>query len=127
MRALPDFQHRDETSLIVMESTFVSYHRVARRTLSGFWLTWPFSPLAYVLISDGYSAEDALVANKIPLLVIHDKKDPSVSFANGEEIYKLATAPKKEFWQFELGGHLTTFETRFPQNRKRYIEFLDSL
>ncbi len=125
MRALADFSKERSVQYLVLDSTFLSYKRVARRVLSGNPFTWLFSPLAYVLISDEYGAEDALRSNRIPLLVIHDTKDEAVSFANGEEIFELASQPKT-FWRLEHGGHVQVFREDAPENRAHFVQLLDA-
>lgn len=126
MRAFADFSHRDQTSLVVMDSTFLSYKTVARRVLGQRWWLWPFSPLALLLVSNEYGAKDALVANKTRLLVIHDKRDPSVPFANGEDIYELATSPK-DFWVLDDGRHIEVFAPYNKSYRDKFVQLLESL
>lgn len=126
MRAIEDFKHKKSIDLIVLDSTFSSYQRVARRTLSRRWFTWIFSPLAWVLISDQYSADESIENNKIPLLVIHDKDDPSVPFSCSEDIYE-KTKTKKDFWKLEDGRHIAVFAPDRIKNRERFVKFLNSI
>lgn len=124
MRALDDFAHKDKVALLVMDSTFVSYKDVARRVLARGWLTWLFSPLGMVLVSDKYGAEDALRRNRIPLLVIHDKKDGAVPYGAGQEIFEMASEPKA-FWTLEKGRHIGAFADDEPALRARFVRTLD--
>jgi len=64
MRALPDWLPHTRIDLIVMDSTFLSYRQVARRILARHWYTWLLQPLAYLLISDEYSATSAAAENR---------------------------------------------------------------
>jgi len=126
MRSFADFPHKDKTDLLVMDSTFLSYRNVAQRILSRHWMTWLFSPLAQILVSDEYAAEEALMNNQTRLLVIHDKKDPVVPFRCGEEIFEGAKS-KKEMWTSERGVHVGTFQLSVPEARTRFKTYLSEL
>lgn len=126
MRAFKDFRHQEQTSLVVLDSTFVSYQTVARRILASRWYTWILSPLPYLLVSDKYSAADALAQNKTPLLVIHDEHDPVVPFADGEDIFAMATS-RKEFWRLDDGRHIAVFAPFHAANHERFLKLLRSL
>jgi hypothetical protein len=126
MRALADFPHRSDVSLIVLDSTFMSYTSIAHKKLSSFWLTWPLSPLAGILISNEYSAEKALKANSIPVLVIADRRDPVVPFSCSEEFYPEITA-KKDFWILDEGHHVGSLVRHESEYRARFLKLLDQL
>ena len=126
MRSVQDFKQKDKVDLLVMDSTFVSYQRIARRKMQSSWATWLFSPLAWLLVSDSYAAEDALEENKIPLLVIHDDKDPAVPYQCGLDIYEGAHS-KKEFWKTSTGKHIAIFESKKEQERfEKYLNGLST-
>lgn len=126
MRSLADFSHKSETSLIVLDSTFLSYRKIAQRSLARHWFTWILSPLAHVLVSDQYSAKEALLNNNVRLLVIHDKRDPVVPFISGQEIFDMAQS-KKEIWTVDQGNHIGAFEPGKESLRNRFVQFLDQL
>lgn len=123
MRAMKDFRFAGETRLVVMDSTFLSYDTVARQTLAKFWLTWLFSPLGPLLVSDKYAPEQVVGTLKTPLLVIHDRRDPVVKFENGREIVD-KYAGQKEFWELDQGRHIAIFSE--PAGRERFVRYLDS-
>jgi len=108
LRALADFQEREQVDLVVMDSTFDSYQRVARRKLQSNWITWLFAPLAYLLVSDEYAPEDTLDQMDNRLLVVHAKEDPIVGFENGQDIYDSYPGPK-ELWTLDTPSHIATF------------------
>ncbi|MDR3607688.1 MAG: alpha/beta hydrolase [Oligoflexia bacterium] len=122
MRALEDFPHRDQVSLIVMDSTFVSYQRIAHEKMARIWFTWPIQWLAPVLVSDEYSAEDALKKSRTSLLVIHDHRDPAVPYDLGELTYRESVSPRKEFWTLDQGYHIGIFVD--PAYRHLFVDFL---
>lgn len=100
---------REGVRLVVAESTFAGYRRIAREKLGGAWLTWAFQwPLSF-LIPDRYSAGPvAARLAPIPLLVIHGDADPIVPFQDGRALYDAAAAPK-QLWVVPGGGHIEAF------------------
>ena len=107
---------------LVVDSTFLSYRKVAQKVLAKSWITWPFQWIGWLVMNDSYSAKDCIqnVAPH-PLLVIHGVDDQVVPFALGEKIYEVANPPK-EFWQIEGGRH-TDF--LFRENFRFQKMFLD--
>ncbi len=88
-------------------------------------ITWLLSPLAHVVLSDAESSEGFLMSrDHPPLLMIHAKDDPVVPFAAGEELFHIATNPKK-FWIVDKPGHLALYwcDDGKPnvENRKRLL------
>ena len=123
LRAVNDFSHRDLIDLIVVDSAFYSYQKIAFKKLSSHWLTWAFSPLAYVLISDKTSADMQNLRH--PLLVIHSQNDPVVPFACGYAIYQQAASAQKTFWPGQQQGHIHGFASK--QQQQRFLKFLAAL
>lgn len=126
MRCFADFKDKQEAKLVVMDSTFTSYRDVAQETLAHFWLTWIFSPLARVLVSDRFATEDAVKHLTTRLLVIHDLHDPLVRFDNGQKIYDLAPG-KKDFWKLDDGRHIGVFALDSASYRKKFLDLLETL
>lgn len=126
MRAFADFRHQDRTTLVVMDSTFVSYKDIVQEKMAGIWLTWLFSPLGRILVSDRYASEPYVPKLKTRLLVIHDKRDPIVGFRNGRKLFDLATGAK-EFWELDEGSHTGAFLDDSASLRDRFARFLESL
>lgn len=125
-RSFADFSHRDDTDLFVADSTFVSYDALAREWLQKFWITWPFSWLGPLLVSDKFGAEAIWPRLKIRLLVIHDLHDPIVGFENGTDLFDLAPG-KKDFWVLDKGRHIAIFYLDTPQHRDEFVKTLDAL
>ena len=126
MRALADWPMREKVSLIVMDSTFMSYKTVARQALTKHWLTWIFSPLGWLLVSNKYGSNHVIDQIRNPLLVIHDRKDPTVNFSNGENLFKTYNGPK-DFWDFIYGSHIGYFGIPgLEANRKRFVDYLNA-
>lgn len=128
MRAFEDFRNKSQTSLIVLDSTFMNYKTVARRLLSRTWFTWPLSFLPYLFVSNKYGSEQAVSASQNQILIIHDKKDPAVPFACGEDIFEKAqNASHKEFWKLDDGHHIEVFSEYNMSYRKNFIKLLENL
>ncbi|MNJ98460.1 putative hydrolase [compost metagenome] len=97
------------TCMVVVESTFKSYPKVAQRVMAGHWTTWLFQLFPYLVISDSYSANNVIQdIAPTPLIVIHGDADPIVKIKNGEDVFAAAKAPK-EFWKVPGGGHIQAF------------------
>ena len=118
-------EQRQRIQAVVLEGGFSSYQRVARRVLSGFWMTWPFQWLPYLLLSDQHSGEKNIeIISPIPLLVIHGEDDKIVSFKESEIIFSKAREPK-EFWPVPKADHLQTFYINQGEYQKRLLDYLE--
>jgi len=123
MGALQELPHKDKIGALILEASFLSYQDIANSKLSGFWLTWPFQWLSYILIGDKYSGEEQMkAATGFPVLVIHSKKDEVIPFEFGQEIYCEASAPKF-FWSMDEGHHIEAFAKM--KRQKQLIRLLD--
>ncbi len=124
LRSFLDFRHQAGTSLVVMDSTFMSYRDLAQTMMASHWQTWVISPFARILVSDEFASKNVISRLKTPLLVTHDRHDPLVPFGQGEELY--AAAPgKKFFWDKDDGVHAGLFTNE--QNKDRFLGLLESL
>lgn len=124
MQALIDEGLRKD-EVYVFEGTFASYKSVLRKVLARKWFLWPFQWLAYVLVTDSYSAKNAL--NKFadyPVLLIHGDADPVVAFSEGEN---LAEAMGKPLWRIDAGKHLDTWHKDHGQLRPQLLQKLDAI
>ncbi len=127
LRAIADFEFKDKVDLLVLDSTFMSYKSIAFDKLTDFWLFVPFSPLAFVLVSDEYAADDTLDKVKIPILVIVGEKDKVVPSKFGKRIYKDSSASHKWIWKLEDGQHIDGFHVYDGKYRKEFVELVDKL
>ena len=127
MRALEDSPYREDTNLLVIDSSFLSYKELARDKLASVWLFWPLQHLAYLLITDKYAPQDHLQRIQIPTLVIHGKKDHVIPFSYGKEIYDSLSTPKKWFWAIEEGRHISTLGSGKGGYDEKLIKLIDRL
>lgn len=126
-RSLQDDPKREEIDLIVFDSTFPSYQRIARNKLKSTGILSFLSPLIPVLISDEYSPDDFYQKITNPVLVVHGQKDNVVEYQYGEEIFGKLQTQKKWFWSFEEGGHIDVFFSNEGKNRDRFLDLVDTL
>ena len=111
---------------VVLDSTFNSYQSIARKKLSLSWFTWILQPLAYILVSDKWAAEDIDKISPIPVLVIHGDNDNTVEPIFGEHIYNELKEPKK-IWRIPGGLHTDVFWSQQGKYRPQFLEWLAGL
>ena len=111
---------------LILESTFGSYRRIARRKLASFWLTWPFQyPLSF-LITDNESPEDYLAHIQIPILMIHGDQDPVIPIEEGKEFFNKLPNSNKNWWEITGGQHTPTFGSEKSPYRRKLLNYLES-
>lgn len=112
---------------LIIDSSFLSYKKVAQKTLARHWLTWPAQPLAFVLLSDHYAPRDQVSQlSPIPLLIFHGDKDTTVPFELGEDLYQKAKEPKK-FIPVPGGRHGDLFWREQGRYRRILMQELDKI
>ena len=123
MRALEDFPYRHEIDLVILDSTFRSYQKLAFHKLKSVWLFLPFSPLSFLLVSDEYASKNFINTNKHKTLVIHGTHDRIVPYQFGVKIYNQLVTDQKWFWTIKGGHHIDVFS----DNHLKYRKMLDEL
>ena len=105
---------------VVLDGTPASFQGVARHLLAGAWLTWPLQwPLSWV-VSDRFSAIDAVAGLPLrPLLIFHSRDDQVVPFTNGLQLYRAAQVPRR--FIVTSGVHVHTFND--ARWRQALLEF----
>lgn len=106
MRAVWELRDELNIDLIVFDSTFHSYQNVGMKVLQKSWLTWVFSPLSYLLLSDEWSMDERKLKDlqKIDKLFIHSKVDRVIPFELGTKAFNLSSG-NKELWVLEYAKH----------------------
>lgn len=127
LRAIPDYQHYADFSLIVMDSAFASYQDIAFDKLKSSWLLFMISPLAYVLVSDAYAGDKVFDKITKPTLVIVGMKDPVVPAKFGKQIYKGIAAKEKWLWKMPNGTHIDAYHHDGNIYRQQFLDLLDSI
>lgn len=115
---------KGRVKLLVLDSTFASYRRIARGVLSNFWVTWPFQwPLSF-LVSEDYSPEDYVARIDVPLLSMHAPGDKIVPYVYGKQLFDAARMADKTFWRIDLEGHTSAFREDDSIYRDRFIAYV---
>ncbi|MFZ4714172.1 MAG: alpha/beta hydrolase [Bacteriovoracaceae bacterium] len=124
MRALVDFEFKDQVKLLVLDSTFMSYQKMAWDKMTSAWILIPFSPLAFIFFSDRY-ASDLVIDRlpKIPVLVIHGTNDQVVPYKFGKKIYDRLNN-EKWLWTVQDGYHTDGFFRPDHNYREDFLSFL---
>lgn len=121
LRALEDFDKTPD--LLVLDSTFSSYKRMAKNRARANWLTWIFAPLVGLWTSDKMAPKLYEQKSLASTLFIHSKKDPVIPISEGQFLFEKTMAPKI-FWELNRYGHLSTF--RDKENRLKFLKFLET-
>ncbi|MFP5387146.1 MAG: alpha/beta hydrolase [Bacteriovoracia bacterium] len=128
LRAIPDWNKKEEITLIVMDSAFASYQDIAFDKLTSRWFLYPISPLAFLLISDEYAADEVFEKITRPTLVIVGKHDVVVPPKFGKKIFKEIKAEKKWLWKVSRGSHIDVYHhSEGTSFREKFISLLDQL
>lgn len=127
MRAVPDSKHAGEVDLLVHDSSFASYQTVASKVLRKRWFLWPFSPLAYVLVSDAYAPEDVISRLTSPTLVIVGEQDAVVPPELGKETYEKLPMHRKWLWKLPAGSHIDVYHHADGKYRQPLLDLLEDL
>jgi fermentation-respiration switch protein FrsA (DUF1100 family) len=107
-----DLASREPVGGLILESTFTS----ASRVLTNIRI-FPF---------DKFENVNKIVSVRCPVLVIHGKKDRTISFQHGEKLFEAAKEPKVSFW-VETAGHNNLFNAAGEAYLETIRDFGDSL
>ena len=99
---------------IILESPFTSMTNAAKNI-------YPWLPVKY-LLKDKYDSEKKIKNIKIPILIMHGKKDNIVPFKMGKKLYDLANNPKF-FYFTENDDHMLTFDEKLVSAIKNFLIF----
>ena len=99
---------------IILESPFTSMTNAAKNI-------YPWLPVKY-LLKDKYDSEKKIKNIKIPILIMHGKKDNIVPFKMGKKLYDLANNPKF-FYFTENDDHMMTFDEQLVGTIKNFLIF----
>ena len=85
---------------IILESPFTSIADAAK-------IYYPYLPVN-LLLKDRYDSIKKIKNIKIPILIMHGKKDNIVPFFMGEKLYQMANEPKYKYFS-EDDDHMMEF------------------
>ena len=107
-----DLASREPVGGLILESTFTSASRVLTNVR-----IFPF---------DKFENLNKIAAIKCPLLIIHGKRDWTISFHHGEELFAAAKEPKTSLW-IDNAGHNNLFNVASEPYLKSIRDFADGL
>lgn len=110
--------------LVIIDSSFSSYQKIARYKMSLSWITWLLQPLTYILISDEYAPQNLQDLSPTPVLLIHGQSDQIVEPRWSDEIFVQLKDPK-EIWKIPRANHTQTFWIDNMSYRKKLVDYLD--
>lgn len=118
LRSLEDFKHKEDISLLVLDSTFLSPRDVAREKTNR---------LFKYLISNDFTAKPELSHLSMPVLSIHSTDDSVISYSLGEDLFNKIRSPKKDFWTLSIKGHGNIFFIQNLKYREMFIRYINKL
>lgn len=110
---------------LITESAPADWPQVAREAMRKHWLTWLIQiPASF--IESKYNPEDHIdQLNNLPILLMHSKQDPIVSYEHLEQLLEAAKDANVDIETYQtLGGH--TQGLAYEQARNRFIKFIES-
>lgn len=123
MKVAEEIKSSIPLKVVMIDASFSSYQRMARRILSRSWVTWFGQPLAYIILSDRYSPEPLSQVAPVPMVFIHGDSDPVIEPESSQEMYIQAGAPK-ELWIVPGGHHGDLYEVRGGELRGKFLDYL---
>tara|TARA_R110000868_G_scaffold117600_8_gene312311 strand:+ start:23002 stop:23778 length:777 start_codon:yes stop_codon:yes gene_type:complete len=125
MRALEDFKSTELIDLLVLDSTFDSYDGIAFEKLTSHWLTFIFSPLGPLLVSDSMAPNIFFQKYERPTLVMHGSQDLVIPIKFGRNVFERISGANKTWWEVKDGKHIDTFNSaKGDGHKQRYLEEL---
>ena len=115
-------------SVVVLESSFLSYQQAGSSVLGQKWFLYPLKPLVYLALSDEWSAANLIkFTPEIPALFFHGNKDSIIDYKLGKKNYELWPG-EKIFITQEEGGHISAFaDKRFIKSRIIFLQCMDNI
>ncbi len=102
----------NEFNSIILESPYTSMVNAAK-------LYYPYLPVRF-LLKDKYESEKKIKNIKIPILIMHGKKDQIVPFKMGKQLFENANSPKF-FLQIDDDDHMLSFDDKLLLEIKNFI------
>ncbi len=123
--AIGNSELKSRIRLLILDSSFGNYQRIAREKLSTFWLTWPLQyPLSWTLPADVAPENVITDISPTPILFIHGTDDVIVPLHHAQRLYDIAKQPKT-LWAIPGSGHIAALQRL--EVRDKLLTYLDSL
>lgn len=125
--ALASSELQTEFDLLVIDSSFDHYSKLARDVISRYPLSYLVAKVAEWTVSDQHAPADLInKLSAIPLLVAHCKNDALIPVARGFELYEQANTAKV-FWLMERCAHARAFTEDHPEHQRLLLEQLNAI
>lgn len=113
-------------SLVVFDSSFLSYHQAAKSLLSQKWFLYPLKPLVPIFLSDEWSAYNLInYSPAIPALFFHGTNDLTIDYELGVQNFTHWPG-SKVFISQKDGAHTSAFgDNRFLDSRPIFLKCVD--
>jgi len=126
LKALSDLPQKKLISAIFIESSFLSYKKIAKEKIRNICNVCNiFNIFIELFVSDKYSPKkflDDFNSSEIPFVIIHSANDKVVPIKFGIEIFLYLR--NRDFWMY-TGEHLSFTET--IKNQKKIIDYINTL
>ncbi|MEZ4819051.1 MAG: alpha/beta hydrolase [Bdellovibrionota bacterium] len=126
VQALKDYSGRKVNGFI-LEGAIYSLNQTAAYVMRQHWLTWMLQPFAMMSLPRRYNMKKNFkdVSDSIPILLLHSKKDPIVSYKQSEKIYKKNRTNKQmEFIRIDEKTHINIGNIQNGKYRNDILSFL---
>ncbi|NOX75990.1 MAG: alpha/beta hydrolase [Gammaproteobacteria bacterium] len=123
--AIGSAELKSRIRLLILDSSFGNYQRIAREKLATFWLTWPLQyPLSWTLPADVAPENVIADISPTPILFIHGADDTIVPLHHAQRLYDVAKQPKT-FWVIPGSRHIAALQRL--EVRNKLVTYLDLL
>ncbi len=109
---------------VIIEASFPSYRGIAGGVLRRSWITWLFSPLGWLFVSNAEAPRDLASISPVPLLFIHGDADRGVEVDYSRKMFALAKEPK-QLWIVPGGMHGDTYFRERGKYRGLLLDYLE--
>lgn len=105
-------------SLVVLDSSFLSYQQAGVSVMGQRWFLYPLKPLIYLVLSDEWSAYNLTeYTPPLPALFFHGTQDGTIDYKLGQKNFEHWPGAKV-FVKQQDGGHTSAFgDLRFVNSR----------
>lgn len=123
MQTAMQIKDRQPISKVVIDGSFSSYRKMARRVLARSYWTWWLQPITYLVLSDSQSPEPIDRLAPIPVLFLHGEQDPVIEAESSKDMFAEAHDPK-QLWLVPNGQHGDLFEVNNRELRQKFLNYL---
>jgi len=122
--AVAKYQHEFPIDLLVIDSAFSGFRRIAKEKLKSFWLTRPIrSLLGLTITNEPDLLQEVALISPTPIIFIQGMEDQVVPSHHSKNLFKAAKQPK-ELWLEPDAEH--TQSLLHKELRDRFVKALDS-